>query len=212
MPNEALSLALTVFAALFSLRAISYYRTYRKRREIIRSNGCKPAPHYQHTVPFLGTDIMREHKKALEQHCYMENMRKDFGTYGRTWQCTNFGREIIHTMDPAIIESAHSRNTKSWGVQPIRYRGGKPFLGVGVFSLDGPLWKRSRDLIKPALARSQFSNFHLLEFHVRRFLDLVPKDGATVDLSAITTRLVSYTYHEMRGLLSANLCRTDDRL
>ena len=206
MPNDALALALTVFAALISLLAISSYRTYRNHRNIIRSNGCKPAPHYPHTVPFLGIDIMREHKKALEQHCYMENLRKEFDTYGRTWQFTNFGGEIIHTMDPVIIESAMSRDAKSWGVAPTRYRSGKPFLGAGIFNLDGPPWKHIRNLIKPALARSQFSNFHLLEFHTRRFLDLVRKDGATADLNAIATRLVSYTCNEMRGLSSANIC------
>ena len=208
MANDALALALalTVFAALVSLQAISYYQTYRNHRKIIRSNGCKQAPHYPHTVPFLGIDIVREHKKAFEQHCYLENMRKEFVTYGRTWQFTNFGGEVIHTMDPAVIESAVSRDAKSWGVAPIRYRSGKPFLGVGIFNLDGAPWKHVRNLIKPAIARSQFSNFHLLEFHVRRFLDLVPKDGATVDLAAIVTRLVSYTYNEMRGLSSANLC------
>ena len=205
MPNDALSLALTVFAALVSLQAIAYYRTYRNRRKIIRSNGCKPAPHYAHRVPFLGLDIMREHKKAMEQHCYMENMRKEFDTYGRTWQFTSFGGEVIHSMDPAIIEHALSRDAKNWGVAPIRYRGGKPFLGAGIFGLDGPRWKHARNLVKPALARSQFTNFHILEFHIRRFLDIVPKDGATVGLSEMVTRLFSYTYNEMRGISSANL-------
>ena len=206
MPNDALSLALAVFAALLSLQAILYYRTYRNRRKIIRLNGCKPAPHYAHTVPFLGIDIMRKHKKAMEQHCYMESMRKEFVTYGRTWQFTSFGGEVIHSMDPAIIEYALSRNAKNWGVAPIRYRGGKPFLGAGIFGLDGPRWKHARNLIKPALARSQFTNFHIIEIHVRRFLELVPKDGATVDLSEMLARLVSYTYIEMRCRSSANLC------
>ena len=206
MPGDALFFALTVFAVLVSFKAISYYQIYRSRRRIIRSNGCKPAPHYPHTVPFLGTDIVKEHKKALDQHCYMENMQREFDKYGRTWQFTNFGGEVIHTMDPVIIESAMSKDAKNWGVAPIRYRGGKPFLGVGIFTLDGPLWKHARNQIKPALARSQFSNFHILEYHTRRFLDLVPKDGATFDLSAIATRLVGFSDNTRRGLLSANLC------
>ena len=206
MHNDALYLALTVFAALLSFQAISYFQVYRNRRKIIRSNGCRPAPHYPHKVPFLGMDIVREHQTALDQHCYMENMKREFVTYGRTWQFTNFGGEVIHTMDPVIIESAVSRDAKNWGVAPIRYRGGKPFLGAGIFTLDGPPWKHARNQIKPALARSQFSNFHILEFHIRRFLDLVPKDGTTFDLSAITTRLVSFSDNVMRGLSSANLC------
>ena len=206
MPIDTLALALTVLAALVSWQAISYYYTYRKRQKIIRSNGCKPAPHYPHTVPFLGLDIISKHKKAFEQHCSMENMRKEFATYGRTWQYTSFGGEVIHSMDPANIESAQSRDAKNWGVAPIRYRGGKPFLGAGIFGLDGPPSRHARNLVKPALARSQFTNFHLLEFHIHRFLDLLPKDGATIELSELVKRLVSYTSNEIRGPSSANLC------
>ena len=212
MPIDTLAVALTVFAALISWQAISYYRTYRKRQNIIRSNGCKPAPHYPHTVPFLGLDIIRKHKKAFEQHCSLEYMSEEFVTYGRTWQFTSFGGEVIHSMDPAIIESAQSKDAKSWGVAPIRFRGGKPFMGAGIFGLDGPPWRHARNLVKPALARSQFTNFHVLEFHIRRFLDLLPKDGATVDLAELAKRLVSYTSNKMRGQSSADLCGTDDRL
>ena len=194
MIHDALSLALTIFASLSLFQVISTIQVYRSRRALRRSNGCKPAPHYKHSVPFLGTDIVKEHKKALDQHCYMENMRKEFATYGPTWQFTNFGGEVIHTMDPVIIEFAMSRDSKSWGVAPIRYRGGKPFLGAGIFTLDGPPWRHARNQIKPALARSQFSNFHVLEVHIRQFLDLVPKDGTKFDLSAILTRLVSFSH------------------
>ena len=191
MPDDVVSFALAIFVVFISFQGISRYLLHRNRERMIRSHGCKPAPHYPHKVRFLGTDIVKEHKKALDQHHYMENMEKEFVTYGRTWQFTNFGGEIIHTMDPVIIESVMSKDAKSWGVGPVRYRGGKPFLGAGIFNLDGPPWKHARNLIKPALARSQFSNFHILEFHFHRFLDLVPKDGTKLDLSAITTRLVS---------------------
>ena len=198
MPEGTTFIALAAFTLLLLYQAIVSYRVHRARSKIIHSNGCKPAPHYRHRVPILGLDIVGKHKKALEQHCYMQNMQEEFVTYGRTWQFTNFGGEIIHTMDPINLESVMSKDSKSWGVEPIRYRGGKPFLGAGIFTLDGPLWKHARNQVKPALARSQFSNFHILEFHVRRFLDSVPKNGATFDVSALATRLVSYSGHSKK--------------
>ncbi len=103
-------------------------------------------------------------------------------------------------MDPVNLESVMSKDSKNWGVQPVRFQGGKPFLGEGVFTLDGARWRMARNQVKPALARSQFRDFTILEGHLREFLALVPRNGQRVDVGGLTTRLVGISWTAMGSL------------
>lgn len=67
-----------------------------------------------------------------------------------------------------------------------------PFLGKGIFSLDGTDWNHSRDLIKPIFSRSELSDMNTLGLHVDRFLDKIPCDGTTVDLQQLLHNFVRF--------------------
>lgn len=54
---------------------------------------------------------------------------------------------------------------------------------------DGSFWEHSRALIRPTFARAQIANLSTLEVHVSRMIDLIPKDGSTVDLQPLFARL-----------------------
>lgn len=53
-------------------------------------------------------------------------------------------------------------------------------------------WQRSRALVKRTFSRFEVGNFDVLGFHIRRFLDLLRKDGSDVDLQPLLSRLVSF--------------------
>lgn len=98
----------------------------------------------------------------------------------------------MYTVEAKNLQSVHSLNFEHYGVQPIRRAATLPFLGEGVFTMDGPFWEHSRALIWPTFTRTNVANLPAFEIHFRRFLGLLPKDGETVDLKPLLYRLVSY--------------------
>ena len=56
---------------------------------------------------------------------------------------------------------------------------------------DGKRWEQARALIKPTFARTQIADLHLAAYatHVRKFINLIPRDGSTVDLQPLFGRL-----------------------
>jgi cytochrome P450 monooxygenase len=80
-----------------------------------------------------------------------------------------------------------------------------PFLGRGIFSEDGPAWKRSRDLIKPLFKRAELSDVEGFKKFVDRMLALIPRDGSTVDLKPLFEKLVRVA-SVLDPLQSRNFC------
>lgn len=56
---------------------------------------------------------------------------------------------------------------------------------------DGPQWKKSRTLIKPTFDIAHIANLDRLGPFVDRFMELLPRDGSTVDLFPLLKRMVS---------------------
>ena len=65
-----------------------------------------------------------------------------------------------------------------------------PLLDRGINTTDGEYWRYSRSLIKPTFQRSEICNFECLEFHFGRLLSLLPRDGSTLNLQPLLSRLV----------------------
>jgi cytochrome P450 len=83
-----------------------------------------------------------------------------------------------------------STHFKHFGLQPLRYEGGKGFFGNGLLVTDGAQWKSSRALIRPAFDIAHIANFDRLSGYVERFMSLLPRDGSTLDLFPLFKRLV----------------------
>ena len=109
-------------------------------------------------------------------------MKQLFETYGHTWQSTSFGRADFNSIEPENIQSVLAVDFDSWGVEPMRYPGAGPFMGKGIFTSDGPFWQHARAQVKPIFNKAQYADLETFEVHLKRFFDLVPKDGSTVDV------------------------------
>ena len=117
------------------------------------------------------------------------SMKEQVDTYGHTFQSRPYGTTKIFTIEPRNLQTVFATNFESFGVQPLRLFPFGPFIGKGILTTDGAFWEHSRALVRPTFARAQIANLSSLEVHVSRMIDLIPKDGSTVDLQPLFARL-----------------------
>jgi cytochrome P450 len=157
--------------------------TWLSRRALIRKYGCQDPVQ-------LPLDLAAVNQKAAKEHKFLETTTRLFNEYGKTYKAVRFGRTIIRTCDPEVFKAVLSTHFENFGMKPIRYEDGKGFFGNGMLVTDGQQWKHSRALIRPVFDIAHVVNFDRLSAHVERFMQLIPQDGATIDLFPLLKRLV----------------------
>lgn len=148
------------------------------------------APKYPHKDPFLGTDLANRIKKGMRDGNMMEVARQNFESCGKTFQAKLMGRKVLYTMDPQNIQTAVALEFEKFGVEPLRQATSSTWMGKGIFVTDGPVWDHARRTLRPVFHRAQVGNLAAFEKHVSRFIDLIPRDGSSVDLQSLFHRLV----------------------
>lgn len=164
-------------------------RTIRKWKAVLYI-GCREPPRYHHKDP-LGRDLFRRTIEAYKEHKFLDFTERLFQEHGNTFKTITEGKVLIKTRDPEVSKAVYTTFFDKFGLQPIRYEGGKGFFGDGILVTDGAQWKRSRTLIRPAFDIAHIANFNRLDRHVSRFLEILPQDGSTIDLLPLFKRLVS---------------------
>ena len=164
---------------------------YKARSSLVQKHHCKAPKKYPHKEPILGLDLFYEIVQSAKKGHLLKSLVKRHTLYGRTFQTTSFGRTIINTIEPRILSTVLAAASGNFGVGPIRAPPAEPLIGRGVFTTDGAYWARSRALVKPCFARAQVADLVSLEGHVDRLIELIPRDGSTIDLQALFSRLVS---------------------
>lgn len=148
--------------------------------------GAKEPPHFN-------IDLNRINRESTQDHKSLETATKLFWKYGKTYKTKRGGRAMIRTCDPELFKAVLSTHFENFGLQPIRYEGGKSFFGNGMLVTDGPQWKTSRMLIRPTFDVAHIANLGRLGPFVDRFMELLPRDGSTVDLFPLLKRMVRLT-------------------
>jgi cytochrome P450 len=131
--------------------------------------------------------------RAAQEHRFLETTKHLFDQYGKTFRTTRLGRKFIRSQDPEVMKAVLSTHFENFGMQPLRYEGGKGFFGDGMLATDGPQWKHSRTLIRPTFDVAHIANFGRLKGHVERFMEILPRDGSTIDIFPLLKRLVRRT-------------------
>lgn len=168
------------------------YRIWAKShayRAAALEHGCQEPHKYPHKLPY-GIDMLRSRMAAIKAGRYNRLYLEQYQTYGKTWEENLAGTKVINSMEPANFQQVGSLSFQDYGKLAMRNKALSPFLGNGIFSQDGALWKHSRDLIKPLFVRAELSDIDSFKVHVDRFLNLVPRDGSTVDLHPLLLKLV----------------------
>jgi len=183
---EATTLPLTFLFA--TLGVVGYILATKFRPWLVRcylawSYHCREPPH-----PHI--DLDKINQVSGRNHNLLDTATGLFNKYGKTYKTRRGGRVFIRTCDPEVSKAVLSTHFEKFGMQPIRYEGGKSFFGNGMLVTDGPQWKISRALIRPTFDVAHIANLARLGPHVDQFMTLLPRDRSTIDLLPLLKRLV----------------------
>lgn len=188
----ALSILVTWVAGLlmswYLLRMAGIRLAYRRA---MLENGCSTPKKYPHKEPFLGLDMFLVFAKAMQSGQLLPKVESLFTEYGKTFVSNAWGRTVLNTMDSQVIQSILTVESKKFGVAPDRTEALAPLMKDGIFTADGEAWTKSRALAKQIFSGVRQTTIPALEPHVNHLLNLIPRDGSTVDLQPLLKRMVS---------------------
>lgn len=176
--------ALTAIAIIVAQQLVTIW-TSKKRA---RSLGCRSANRYSHTHP-LGFDLYHARIEAIKQGRRNGFDLDLFQEYGSTYEeKAGLGR-IINTCDPVNMQVVGAIQWQDFGRE--KRRAAKGFFGDGILSMNGAEWKQTRALVTPLFQRAELTDIERFRKFVDRMIDLIPRDGSTVDLQPLLQKLVS---------------------
>ena len=181
-----------IFALLVGLFAIKELTSHFLLGYKLRKLRCCKAPCYPQKIPYFGLDLYAVLEKGRRNGALLSTLQNLFRVHGKTFQATMWGQTIIYTIDVANVQAIHTTEFDHFGVEAIRKSVNQRWVGDGIFVSDGPVWKQSRNLLKPAFSKSQFADLLSFGTHLDRSLALIPNHGATVDVQPLFQRLVSH--------------------
>lgn len=169
----------------------TFYVLWTKIRlwSVAKGAGCSVPVKYRHLDPFLGLDLFIKKIQRTKQGTMLALDEEIFAKYGKTLLTNFLGKNKYMTMDPVVIQAIAGTEADNFGNEPTNRRSCGPLLGDGAFTVDGELWKRSRENINPIFTRSQGSQLESLRTHFKHFLEQIPADGVTVEIQPLTKAL-----------------------
>ncbi|KAH6684734.1 cytochrome P450, partial [Halenospora varia] len=182
-------LFVTFTVVLFTYIALRNLQARIKSRKWKKKYGCEDPPMFNHKDPLFGLDLYLENVRNVQTLNFLNGWKQRYQKYGHTFKGNFMGRPSIYTVNARNLQSVHALNFEQYGVQQIRRAPTLPFLGEGVFTMDGPFWKHSRALLRPTFTKDNVANLPAFEVHFQKFLKLLPADGSTVDLRPLLYRL-----------------------
>ncbi|KAF4630119.1 hypothetical protein G7Y89_g8022 [Cudoniella acicularis] len=184
--SQFLALGGTVLILYIGITKLLDQRAYERKK---RLHNCGEAVKYPHRESLFGLDLLIKDTKEHTACTYLKEIQRQYAVYGKTHEVRFLGERMIRTMDPKNIQAVLGLNAKDYGLQPLREGLAMPLFNHGINTTDGEYWQYSRSLIKPTFSRMEICNLASLEFHFRRLMELLPKDGTTVDLQPLFSRL-----------------------
>jgi hypothetical protein len=184
------STALWAGALLVCVHLYRRWNAYAEFRAAAIQHGCQRPRRYPHQYPVWGYDLYRERETATRRGYLMKLYEQHFTLYGKTFEEQFFDTIVINTMEPANIQQITTVSVQDWAKPATRKRAVDSFFGEGILSQDGPVWKHSRALIRPTFARTEVANLTSLSCYTGRLLELIPRDGSSVDLQPLLRKFV----------------------
>ncbi|KAG6008272.1 hypothetical protein E4U21_004734 [Claviceps maximensis] len=176
-------LIVSLSAILFIRFIIVQWRRHLYRRQ----SGCQQPKRYPHRLPWLldpwGRDLQCRRLEGFVQGRFNRLYQEQFLQCGPTFEERSPNGTQLCTIDEdnwrTVLSLKHEdyskKETRSWSL--LR------FTGPGILSNEGTAWRQSRDLIKPLFMRAQLSDVARFKRHVDRLMEVLPRDGRTLDLT-----------------------------
>lgn len=156
----------------------------RLHRDVVMDD-CAADRGYKHFDPYSGIGLLLLIIRAYRGRRFLEMWEGLSIQLGHTFSFWLLGERIFVTSDPENVKVLLSSSFDTFEHGPSRRYAGKPLIGNGIFAVDGVEWSAARALLRPSFAKSQISDFDMLEHHFRNFLQALPVDGAAVDLQEL---------------------------
>lgn len=150
---------------------------------IAEQHGCKPVlPRVPYKWP-LALDLLKVQYEALFSGHTLEALT-NYITIAGTVRLELWGVTGYITTDPENVDTILSKRFDNYGLGSRRIAS-LSMLGEGIFSQDGPQWKRSRDLIRRQFVRVQKQTLQASTPHVDELVSSLKRAavaGRIVDL------------------------------
>lgn len=183
---------------------IILFREYESVKSPSYQQDCGKPNSYPHKDPILGLDYYVKTINALKNARLLQMDRENFESLGKTFQVNTWGVTTINTIDPHNIQTVLTLAFDSFGKEPVKQKhSGGNFMAKGIFTADGPLWVRSRALIRPTFARQQISDFGRLEAHFQHLLSRIPESTSYIDLQPLLKMFVCGKMLERKSCLQS---------
>ncbi|CAI7618550.1 unnamed protein product [Penicillium glandicola] len=100
---------------------------------------------------------------------------------------------MVITKDPENIKALLTGQFADYGKGESFHQEWKEFLGDSIFTTDGELWSRSRQLIRPMFVRDRIVDTEIFEKHVQKLIPLLggsdsPSSSKVVDVGSLFFR------------------------
>ncbi|KUJ19695.1 cytochrome P450 alkane hydroxylase-like protein, partial [Mollisia scopiformis] len=151
--------------------------------------GCSIPIKYFHWDPFLALDLFYQRLSDMRAGDSVATDRNLLKKYGKTVQTNAWGIKQYVISDPVNIQTILATQVDKFGNEPMNRKMCGDFLGDGVMTVDGHLWKKSRQMINPVFARAQVSELSSFEKQLSRMMEKIPKDGGTIDMQPLCKQL-----------------------
>jgi cytochrome P450 len=193
---------------LISLAGLVKIRQRLRTSRIEKLLGCKPPRRLNQSKALFGLDFIFDFVSAARSHRALEHLRNLHEKYDYTFAANVLGDTFFHTVralshhktsssvdeavqsEPENIKALLSSQFDDFGLGWKRHRDFSPFLGDGIFTVDGPAWKHSRDMLRPNFTKVQLDgNLSTLEKHFQLLLTQTPPDGSPIDLQQLFFKL-----------------------
>ncbi|KAM0800708.1 cytochrome P450 [Usnea florida] len=162
----------------------------------MRKNRCEEPAKFPHKDPIFGLDLLWKYKKSFETGQFLDTATREFDNCGKTFKANMFGSTTVKTMDSEVAKSTLATSFDNFGLEPLRYETAKNLFGNGIVVVDGSKWAHARALIQSSFDMAHIVNLASLSAHVDRLMDLIPRDGSTIDLLPLFKRLTFDTSSE----------------
>ncbi|KAF3925974.1 hypothetical protein ABW20_dc0106974 [Dactylellina cionopaga] len=94
------------------------------------------------------------------------------------------GDTTITTREPLNIQAVLATQFKDFGISARKHKPFSPFLGDGIFTIDGKGWEVSRALLRPQFTRNQITQLENLDDHLQVMMDCI-SEGEAVNLQEL---------------------------
>lgn len=183
---------LAVFIALLTVLCI-FFTTRVVNRAAARRRGCDLPTQRRVGDPIFAIRRRLQDSDSTKKFRTLPDSALLHQQYGKTFCESTLFSTTFKTSSAENIQAVYGPKAKDFGVQPFRLAGMRPFCGEGLLTTDGPVWERSRSLVKPIFRKSVVSNFGPFKKSVENLIARIPNDGSTIDLQPLVSLMVGVT-------------------